>query len=416
MATTVQEGQLRLVQIHKQSKEKDPNIEGLLLSSSDEFIQTVYNEEFPEGKTWSKKHGFTTTKEELHDKDGNIDRLIYMRLPFNTSPMRIDADLWTWKFVFDKDGKIVKEECFNTDNVVRDSRQYFYNGNTRTKVVAKDKFVIKTIEFDQYGNIVEEYGKTINGKTPSRSFSAVYEPGDEHRVIETKNYEKGLVITATRRRDETNHIIEEVFVTRKMYDDKRVIETVKTIFDPLHDYKVSRVERNGELTEDYRYDEEGEVIYVFLKDREETKVTRLSSETDPETGEKTITRVDHITYDNGTTVTEISKRIYDANDCLITDIKNDGSVTTYTYDENNRRLTATHKVVYNEQLIVAYEVKYTYDDSQESSNTVVREFTQYDVNGNIVATETTTMSKSELKDEHISERREYVIPSNSEQE
>ena len=413
---TAQEGILRLVQIHKQSKEKDPNIEGLVLSSSDEYIQTVYNDEFPEGKTWSQKHGFTTTKEEFHDKDGNIDRLICTRLPFNTNPMRIDADLWVWKFVFDKDGKIIKEECLNSDNVVRDSKQYFYDGNTRTKVVSKDKFVIKTAEFDQYGNIVEEYGKTINGKTPSRSYSAVYEPGDEHRVIETKDYEKGLVVTATRRRDETNHIIEEIFVTRKMYDDKRIIETVKTIFDPLHEYKVSRVERNGVLTEDYRYDEEGEVIHVFLKEREQTKVTRLSSETDPETGEKTITRVDNITYDNGTTETKALKRTYDMNGCLIANVDSDtGSVTTYTYDENNRRLTATHKVVYNEQLIVAYEVKYTYNDSDES-NTVIREFTQYDVNGNIVATETTTVSKSDLKDERIDERREYVIPSNSEQE
>ena len=415
MATTTPEEKITRYRKTTRIEIKDPDIKNLTSSISTEETQTIYNDEFPEGKTYTYKHGFTISKEIIKDNDGTIDRVICTVLPFNTGGIGFWSSLDTKTKVYDRDGKLIKEKVLDPNGVIKFSTQYFYEGDVLIKRVDKNPYTIVTKKYDMYGNTIDITSKTIKSKVESRKLSAEYTPGDQHRPISIKDYERRITTSVTTRLDENRKVIEESFITRTLYGNK-VIEVVNTLFDPNHDYKVSRVVRNGELTEDYRYNDEGEVISVFLKLGEATKTTRLSSEVDPETGNKTYFRTDWITKEDGTQETKQSSRTYDANKNLLAETNDKGEVTTYTYDENNRRLTAVFKVPYNGELVTVGEVQYTYDDSDESIKTVVRDFTTYDVYGNKLSHRTDTHKISELRDENISEAFDYEVPSNNAQE
>ena len=415
MATNINDEQnLIMKRTVKHILVRDSQTEGLVSSHSVEKTITTYGKDDPpEGRSYTVKHGFNIDKQVIEDQNGVINRVICTKLPYNTEIANLSLD--TEKTVFDKEGKRIKKEILDINGSPKIVKQYFYNGDTLERCVVKDNYTVTTFLYDQYGNCIERSGETIASKTKSKDFVAEFEPGEEHNLISIKMYSKGLVTTASCRYDDNKRVIERTLLTKKMFDDRRVVETLRTCYDPNHDYKVCRIERNGKLIEQYQYNSEGEVIYMFLKQGEVTKSTRMTSEVDPETGNKKITRVDYITLEDGTQKTETSVRTYDQNKNLLVNAEN-GTVTTYTYDENNRRLTAKHEVVFEEKLFTVGEVTYTYDDSDESVQKVTREQKSYDLEGNVTFTKKDITTISELREERFEEFCKYDTPGNSEQE
>lgn len=413
MATNiVKEDNLLRVKRHSTTLVYDESKKEDLLSKTDSDIIVVFKDkdgEYPTGKIVVSDE-FVTKYNYKYVTD-DIGNVLSCTVTKTTSKNGQSTDLEKTSTTeyYDEKGRIVKKEYYTRDGIMFNREQFWYweTGKLKTKKV-KSTHVIQTTEYNQDGNPTLIWSKTIKSKAISRVYSATY--NEKGEVIHFIKYGEGYECFIERDRDHNGDILSvtEIF---KHLSDKKVFAKTTKVYDPNADFKISRVIKNGFVTEQYWYDLESEVIKMVLKEDDREVMTRIERSVDSETGEKTVEKHIYTTDKNGNQHIKYIKEVYDENNNLITFAEDNSKVTTYTYNEDNKRETAITKQLIDDEFVVIDKITYTYSTDEETGKeTRTRIEERYDAEGNITHKQTHTESETDIEKEYTVENRVYEIP------
>ena len=413
MATNiVKEDNLLRVKHHTTTLVYDETRKDDLLSKTDLDLVVVFKDkdgEYPTGKIvvsdeFVIKYKYNYTK----DSDGNIISC-NVEKTMSKNGQSTDIEKTTNTTYYDDKGRVVKREYYTRTGIMYNREQFWYwgNGNIKTKTI-KSTDSIQTTEYNQDGNVTIVWTKTIKSKSVARIYSATYNEYGElvHYVEHTKNFE----CFVERDKDHNGNTLSTTEIFRHLNNKKVFAKTTK-VYDPNADFKISRVIKNGFVREQYWYDLESEVIKMVLKDDDVEIMTRISRSTDSETGEKTVEKHTYTTDRHGHQKSKYIKEVYDENNNLLTFAEDNSKVTTYTYNEDNKRESAITKQLIDGEFVMIDKIIYTYSTDEETGEELrTRVEERYDADGNITHKQTHTESETDIKKEYTVENRVYEIP------
>lgn len=329
-----------------------------------------------------KKNGKSMDIEKIEQTDfyDNLGRLI--QSVFKT---RDGITYLTKKYEYDCDNNIVSERVKGTDNII--TKKY------------------------HHGKVYYIESKTIKSKITNTKYQAFFDDkGNVYKVIDRdkhieKDYERDL-----------NSDGKTLSKTVRFFDisttNKKLISYITTTYNPVVDYKIDKVIKNGILTEKHTYDLKGDEISLFILEDGNSIFKRKEKSIDPDTGntiniiKTTITDEKTSSVIKDTTV----KTVYDKDNKLLTYAEDNSIVTEYEYNEEGKRKSAITKKLIGEEFVVINKVFYTYETDEESGNTIrTRELTVYDGKGNIISKDIHKEVTSELTDSYEEEKMFFDI-------
>lgn len=419
MATNiVKEDNLLEVKHHTTTLVYDETRKDDLLSKTDLDLVVVFKDkdgEYPTGKIVLSNEFVTKYNYKyVTDDIGNVLSCTITKT-VSKNGQSTDIEKTSTTSFYDANGRVVKKEYYTRDGIMYNREQFWYweTGKLKTKKV-KSTHVIETTEYNHDGNVVLVWAKTIASKCVSRKYSATY--NEKGEIVHYVEHAKGYECFVERDLDHDGNLlsITEIF---KHLSDRKVFAKTTKVYDPNAGYKLSRVIKNGFVTERYWYDLEGEMIKSVISGKEDDSVlidtvtTIIERSTDVETGEKTVEQHKYFVYKNGKQRSKYIKEVYDENNNLLVFATDNSKVTTYTYNEDGKRETAITKQLIDEEFVVINKITYTYstdEETGEEKKTRVEE--RYDAKGNITHKQTHTESITDTKKEYTVEDRVYEVP------
>lgn len=375
------------------------------------FSQTVVFKDFegvyPEGKVvHSEEGGVNFRYEYKKDGEGNIVYCIVYAEPYDKKGR--SKEVGTTTIVYDRNGHVIEKNHYH-DNIIwlRERYEYYSNGNlARLKI--KNTTTITTKEYDVNGRIVYIWDKTISSGAIHKKYLAKYnKDGDPERIVDFDTNKDTHIFYDKNHEGKIIHVTEEI---RECFNGRTVGKKVTSYAAETDYQQLSTVFNNGILVEKHTYDMNGELIQMLLREDDREVLTRISKTIDEETGYIVEERTNTITkYGDGVPITVVVRFVYDG-DKLMTYSEDNSKVTTYTYDEQGRRSTATTKQLIGEDFVVISEITYTYNtDSETGKETATRTEIRFDKDGNKVSQDTRTESISDAETEHTSEFKKYEV-------
>lgn len=374
------------------------------------FSQTVVFKDsegvYPEGKVvHSEENGVNFRYEYKKDGEGNI---VYCTVYAEQYDKGKSTKAGTTTIIYDRNGRVI-EKNYYYDGISwkRERYEYYSNGNL-AKLKIKNTTTITTEEYDVNGKIVYIWDKTISSGAIHKKYLAKYnKDGDPERIVDfDKNRDSRIFY-------DKNHEGKIICVTEEIKEcsNGRTVGKKVTSYAAETDYqRVSTEFDNGILVKKNTYDMNGELIQMLLRKDDREVLTRISKTIDEETGYIVEERTNTITkYGEDVPITVVVRFVYDG-DKLMTYSEDNSKVTTYTYDEQGRRSTATTKQLIGEDFVVISEITYTYNtDSETGKEIATRTEVRFDKDGNKVSQDTRTESISDVETEHTSEFKKYEV-------
>lgn len=361
-------------------------------SVAKDITHVVFKDEdgtYPTGKIVTSDKFVDSYKYEF-DKDeiGNVNNCRVIKTSKKNGKSLDIEKIETIEY-YDVLGRLIREEDKTRDGVTFRTTLYDYTvDNKVSKKTVKGTHTITYTKFykDEVSSIVD---KTIESKMQHVKYRADFDAfgniikiydGDRH--IE-KDYERDL--------DTNGKTLSE---TIRFFDvsspDKKLISYITTAYNPAADYKISEVIKNGILTERYTYDLNGDEISMMLDNGKIETFRRTERTVDSDTGD--ITEISKLIIIDKKTQNVIKDKVVqnvfdkDKKKILSYSDSENNIVTTYEYDDNDRRLSAITKQSFDGELKTISEIKYEYtDDEDNNTHTRKRTDIRYDAAGNITA-------------------------------
>ena len=414
MATNiVKEDNLLKVKHHTTTLVYDETRKDDLLSKTDLDLVVVFKDkdgEYPTGKIVVSNEFVTKYNYKyVTDDIGNILSCTITKT-VSKNGQSTDIEKTSTTSFYDADGRVVKKEYYTRNGIMYNREQFWYweTGKLKTKKV-KSTHVIETTEYNHDGNVVLVWAKTIASKCISKKYSATY--NEKGEIVHYVEYGKGYECFVERDLDHDGNLLSITEIFKHLSDRKIFAKTTK-VYDPNADYKLSRVIKNGFVVDQYWYDLEGQVIKNVKSEKDNDVITTIiERSTDIETGEKTVEKHIYFVDKCGKQRSKYIKEVYDENNNLLTFAEDNSKVTTYTYNEDNKRETAITKQLIDEEFVVIDSITYTYstdEETGEEKKTRVEE--RYDAKGNITHKQTHIESITDTKKEYTVENRVYEVP------
>lgn len=414
MATAIViEDNLKKVSLHDTIFKYDEERKDDLLSKTCHDLIVVFKDkdgEYPDGKIVQSDE-FATLNEYTYNKDsdGNVTSCTVTRKNIKNE-QSTDYEKTTTEIWYDKLGRVVKQEWYTRNGIMykREQLWYYANGNVVRQRKIKSTHTTTTYEYRPDGQVSLVWNKTHQSKAINTKYKATFDI--EGNVVHYIDGDKQIEVFVEKDKDHTNNILSETKIFKHLIGDRKIFAKTTTVYDPDSDYKISKVFKNGFLTEDYKYNLKGELIEVLLNQDDAEVMTRINRSVDEETGEKTVEKHIYITDKHGKVTTKYVKEVFDNNDNLLIYSEDNSKVTTYTYNEDGRRETAITKQLIDNEFVVVDKITYTYalDENEKGSKTRVEE--RYDKKGNLITKSKHTEVIEDTEKEYVVEHRLYQIP------
>jgi hypothetical protein len=386
-----------------------------ILSKINRWYLVVFKDEhgeYPNGKVIrDMESGLRYTYEYKKDFDGNVLSCKVYIEKFSTAFIKsrkcLDKEL-----IYDSDGRLIEENIYNEkDILVKRTRFTYYDDGTIKTKETKGNQTITTKEFDTKGRPVFIWDKTISSGAISRKKRIIYD-GDQIRYI--IDYDMNEKTTFNYDKNPEGKIISKVVIIEEL-NTRKPKSVITTTYAPSTDYqKVMTIVKDCVVIESYVYDVNGELIRLRLKEGENEIMSKIVKTIDPETGDVTQEKTTTIITNENISKTHVVKTVHDSNNNLLFYAEDNSKVTTYTYNDQNKRTTAITKQLVDGNFIVVDEITYSYETDPETGEEIItRVELIYDKDGNVVAKSTQTEKKSDSKTEFSNENRFYEAPSNS---
>lgn len=412
MATNI-EREDNLVSVSRNTKTKiyDETRKDDLLSESLTTLIVVFKDKdgvYPNGKVIvSKEYVTKYTYDYTKDIDGNITSCIVTKT-HSKSGQSIDFEKTQTKTYYNANGRVIRIEHDTRDGVTyRVEKMWYYSDGTLKEKHIKGTHVIDKFYYNTFGGLVLKTSYTIKSKTTTKSFSAIYNELGE--VVHESYYDRNYGVTIERDKDHTGNLLSITKIFRHI-NDRKIFSKETKIYDPNADYKLSRTIKNGFVTEEIKYDLNGEILETITRDKDGQVVTIFERHIDEESGEKTIDRHIYITDKHGKMKTKYIRATYDEDNALLLYSEDNSIVTTYTYDENNRRTFAITKQLIDGDFVIVSTIEYEYTEDIETGKKIrTRKEERYDKNGNTIFKNSYQDSQTDIEKESITEFRKYEI-------
>ena len=385
----------------------DENKKDDLLSTTDATLIVVFKDKegtYPDGKVVESKETVTKYKYDYSkDTDGNITSCVVTKTISKTG-QSTDYEKVVTKTFYDKDGRITRVEHNTRDGITyRIEKMWYYPDGTLKEKWVKGTHVIDKFYYSTLGKLILKTAYTIKSKATARLYCASYNEFGEvvHETFPAENY----MVSFERDKDHTGHTLSVTKIFKHL-DTRKVFAKETEVYDPAANYQLSRVIKNGFVTEVKKYNLKGEVVESVLKENDTQVMTKIERHTDSETGEKTIEKHVYTTDIHGNTHTKYIKFVYSADDKLLVYAEDNSKVTTYTYNEDNKRESAITKQLIDGEFIVISKIEYSYSTDPE---TRIRTEERYDKDGNVVFKQSYKESKTDVEQESVYEQRNYEI-------
>ena len=385
----------------------DENKKDDLLSTTDATLIVVFKDKegtYPDGKVIESKETVTKYKYDYSkDTEGNITSCVVTKTVSKTG-QSTDYEKVVTKTFYDKDGHITRVEHNTRDGITyRIEKMWYYPDGTLKEKWVKGTHVIDKFYYNASGKLILKTAYTIKSKATARLYYASYNEFGElvHETFPAENY----MVSFERDKDHTGHILSVTKIFKHL-DTRKVFAKETEVYDPAANYQLSRVIKNGFVTEVKKYNLKGEVVESVLKEDDAQVMTKIERHTDAETGEKTIEKHVYTTDNHGKTHTKYIKFVYSADDKLLVYAEDNSKVTTYTYNEDNKRESAITKQLIDGEFVVISKIEYSYSTDPE---TRIRTEERYDKDGNVVFKQSYKESKTDVEQESVYEQRNYEI-------
>lgn len=371
------------------------------ISTSEEETTIVFkdkNGDYPYGKIIKNDkmiifYNYDYTK----DKYGNV-LSCKMTTHKTKNGKSIDIDKESIINYFDKNGYLVRTQHNTRDGITYLTKNYEYNDDgDLTREITKGT---QTITYRKYHkkDLESITTKTIKSKMIHTNYRAYFDSKD--RVYKVIDGDKGIERDYERDLDETDNVLSE---TIRFFDitttNKKLISYKTICYSPASGYKISKVIENGIVKEENIYDLNGELVREIHYNDKQISTIDIERSTDPDTENITIITT-HTNTDKDFNVLEkkIIKSVYNKDKTNLLYYSTDDSiVSTYEYDEFNRRKSVTIKKLINDEFKIISEIKFIYTTDKETGiNTKTRIETDYDKNGNTIKQEKHTDTTGEL--------------------
>ena len=376
-------------------KDKDGTVypDGKIIVS-DKFV-TLYNYEYDK------------------DSDGNV---VSCRIKKSTSKngKSIDIEKTTSTEYYDKSGKLKAKEFYTRDGITYLRQRYEY-GSDNNLVSRKDKstHTEQIVSYNLNGDITSIVGKTIKSKLTYDKYKAYYD--NENRVYKTIDCDKRIETDYEREFDGDNNILSQ---TKRFFDitgtKKKLISYITETYNPASGYKIDSIIKNGILTEKHEYDLKGEELGMYALEDGKELFKRVEKSIDSDTGNKTTLTTIKITEQCSGKVIKDSfiKTVHDKDNKLLSYSDNDSVVSTYIYDEENRRKNVITKKLVGEEYIKINEINYEYSTDEESGKTEkTRTLIIYDKDGNKTNKQVQTEIIDKTTEQYNYDKTEFEVVS-----
>ena len=409
MATNiVKEDNLVKVKQHSTVLQYDTLIKTDLMSKTDTDLVVVFKDkdgEYPDGKiVESNEIVIKYDYDYDRDNDGNVLSCKVTKKIIRNGQSTDFEKMGTISY-YDKKGRVIKKEITDRRGIVLYKEQFwYYSNNVLQRKKVKSTQTITTTEYRPDGKVSLIWTQTIKSGFQQKQYSATYDC--QGNLLHYNDYSKGLDVCIERDVDHNDNVLSETEFFRHL-TDKRVFAKTTKVYDPASDYKISEVIKNGFIVERYWYNLNSEIIKMMIKDEHGEVTTTIQRTVDPETNEKTVEK--HIYKD--AVHSKYIKEVYDDQNNLITFAEDNSKVTTYTYNEDNKRETAITKQLVDGDFIVIDEINYEYDiDPDTGYGIKTRTEKRYDKDGNVIHKQIHKENTAEIRQEYTVENRFYEVP------
>lgn len=416
MATNIiVENNLKFVNLCSSIFKYDEENKKDLLSKTDTKLKVVFEDRdgniYPNGKIVSSKE-YVTLYEYKYTKDdnGNIIKCVVTET-HNQNSSSTDLDKTSKSMWYDKNGYLVKEEFYTRQGVVYKCNQYWYYGDGKIyKYVSKGTQTITTKIYRSDGQLEFSVNETIKSHARHVKYKATFD--NDGNLVYYIDGDQNVKVFIERDFDHNGKVLS---LTKRFYkicgSKKSLISTYTETYNPYADYQLASVIKNGFTVEHRTYDLKGELIKMWIKENEREVMRKVSKSVDEETGNVTTDIHEYITYNNNVSITKYTQKVNDPEGKLLSYSQDNSKVTTYTYDDKGRRLTAITKKLIKDEFVVISEITYEYNLDEETDKEIkIRTEVRYDADGNIIKKQIHRNIVSDIEREYDVEYRKYKIP------
>jgi hypothetical protein len=391
----------------------DENKKDDLLSSTDATIVVVFKDKegiYPDGKVVESRETVTKYKYDYSkDTEGNITGCTVTKT-INKTGQSTDYEKISSKTFYNKNGQIVRIEYYNRDGIVfRIEKMWYYSDGTLREKWNKGTHVIDKYYYNTFGKLTSKLAYTIKSKALARLYSAIYDKSGE--LMQEIFYDANYMVSYERDKDHTGHTLSKTRIFKHL-DTMKIFTKETEIYDPNANYQLAKVIKNGITTKRNKYNLKDEIIESFAMNGIVATLTQIERQTNPDTGEKTIEKHIYTSTRPGEKYkSKYIKFVYSANENLLVYAEDNSIVTTYTYNDDNKREFAITRQLIDDKFVVISKIEYEYSiDPETGKNIRTRTEEMYDKDGNLKFKESFKESKSDIEQVSVFEKRNYEIP------